>query len=125
METEPETPKCVFCGARGMLCCGCAVVHQVGSKTTLRLSEVEYVGFAERNETVVYHLWLRAQKDELHHLLRFKHVFPDSPLARARTWASARQSPEHPRDHSLHRPPGDQLCAAGRYWKCHYGVTVR
>lgn len=60
----------------GVLYC---VVHQVGSKTTLRLSEIEFVGFAERNETVVYHLWLRAQKDELHHLLRFKHVFPDSP----------------------------------------------
>eukprot|EP00897_Mesotaenium_endlicherianum_P004766 jgi/Mesen1/4317/ME000022S03606 len=53
---------------------------QVGSKTTYRLSQVEWAGFKEANESVIYHLWLRAQHADIEHIVRFKRMFPEGPL---------------------------------------------
>lgn len=53
---------------------------QVGKKTSIRISNVEYAGFREGNETVIYSVWPRNKKEEVLRLLKFKRMFPQEPL---------------------------------------------
>ena len=53
---------------------------QVGSRTDIRLSLVDWAGFAESNESVASVLFLRAMKQDVQRLLRFKLAFPSATL---------------------------------------------
>ena len=52
----------------------------MGSRTDLRLSLAQWAGFAEANESVVSVLFLRAMKQDVQRLLRFKLAFPSAAM---------------------------------------------